>query len=404
MDESIPQITSGDTQVAQPGPPLWLLAELTYRCPLHCAFCYNPIGFDKVKTELDTEGWLKTLREARELGSVQVGFSGGEPLMRPDLEELVAEARNLGYYTNLLTSGVGLKKPRAKALKEAGLDHIQLSFQDSTRELNDFLSNTRTFDLKKDVASMIKDNDWPMVMNCVIHRLNIDFIDKIIDLALELGAETLELANTQYYSWARLNREQLLPSRAQVKKAEEITNRYRDRYGDKIRIIFVVPDYYESRPKKCMNGWGNVFLTIVPDGTALPCHTARMLPGLEFPNVKDHSIKHIWYESEGFNHFRGNSWMKEPCRSCPEQENDLGGCRCQAYMLSGDMYAADPVCDKSPHRDAVDSAVALAQKKPEEQIQQSTEKPLVFRDPKSSQELSHGLDGADLLLPEHLQH
>ena len=402
MAESTAKTPSGEASPAQPGPPLWLLAELTYRCPLHCAFCYNPIGFDNVKSELDTDGWLKTLRQARELGSVQVGFSGGEPLMRPDLEELVAEARNLGYYTNLLTSGVGLKKPRAKALKEAGLDHIQLSFQDSTRELNDFLSNTRTFDLKKDVASMIKDNDWPMVMNCVIHRLNIDYIDKIIDLALELGAETLELANTQYYSWAKLNREQLLPSLAQVKKAEEVTNRYRDRFGDKIRIIFVVPDYYESRPKKCMNGWGNVFLTIVPDGTALPCHTARMLPGLEFPNVKDHSIKHIWYESEGFNHFRGNSWMKEPCRSCPEQENDLGGCRCQAYMLTGDMYAADPVCDKSEHRDAVDSAVALAQKKPEKHSRQAPEKPLVFRDPKSSQQFSSGPDGADVLLPEHL--
>lgn len=385
-----------EATATQPGPPLWLLAELTYRCPLHCAFCYNPLGFDNVKEELDTDGWLKTLRQARELGSVQVGFSGGEPLMRPDLEELVAEARKLGYYTNLLTSGVGLKKPRAKALKEAGLDHIQLSFQDSTRELNDFLSNTRTFDLKKDVASMIKDNDWPMVMNCVIHRLNIDYIDKIIELALELGAETLELANTQYYSWARLNREQLLPSHAQVKNAEEVTNRYRDKHGDKIRIIFVVPDYYESRPKKCMNGWGNVFLTVVPDGTALPCHTARMLPGLEFPNVKDHSIKDIWYESEGFNHFRGNGWMKEPCRSCPEQENDLGGCRCQAYMLSGDMYAADPVCDKSPHRDTIDSAIALAQQYPE-----TAEKPLVFRDPKSSQKFSRGLDGADLLLPEH---
>lgn len=378
------------------GPPLWLLAELTYRCPLHCAFCYNPIGFDNVKEELDTEGWLKTLREARKLGSVQVGFSGGEPLMRPDLEELITEARQLGYYTNLLTSGVGLKKARAKALKESGLDHIQLSFQDSTRELNDFLSNTRTFDLKKEVATMIKDNGWPMVMNCVIHRLNIDYIDKIIELAIELGAETLELANTQYYSWARLNRDQLLPSHDQIKKAEEVMNRYRDRYGDKIRIIFVVPDYYESRPKKCMNGWGNVFLTIIPDGTALPCHTARMLPGLEFPNVKDHSVQHIWYESETFNHFRGTGWMKEPCRSCPEKEDDLGGCRCQAYMLSGDMYAADPVCDKSPHRGEIDSALELAQRNP---VNVATEKPLVFRDPKSSQSLSVGRDGADVLLP-----
>ena len=389
--------TQSQDTVGQIGPPHWLLAELTYRCPLHCAFCYNPIGFDNVETELDTQGWVKTLREARELGSVQVGFSGGEPLMRPDLEELVAEARQLGYYTNLLTSGVGLKKARAKALKEAGLDHVQLSFQDSTRELNDFLSNTRTFDLKKDVASMIRDNGWPMVMNCVIHRLNIDYIDKIIELALELGAETLELANTQYYSWAKLNRDQLLPSQAQVKKAEQVTKQYRDKYSDKIRIIFVVPDYYEKRPKKCMNGWGNVFLTVIPDGTALPCHTAGMLPGLEFPNVKDHSIRHIWYESEGFNHFRGKGWMKDPCRTCPEQDDDLGGCRCQAYMLTGDMYAADPVCDESQNRDKIDSAIEIAQ----QDSHPLTEKPLVFRDPKSSKKYSEGKDGANRLLPSH---
>lgn len=380
----------------QLGPPLWLLAELTYRCPLHCAFCYNPIGFDKVETELNTEGWLKTLREARDLGSVQIGFSGGEPLMRNDLEELVTEARQLGYYSNLLTSGVGLKKTRAKTLKDAGLDHVQLSFQDSTRELNDFLSNTRTFDLKKEVASMIKDNGWPMVMNCVIHRLNIDYIDKIIDLALELGAETLELANTQFYSWAKLNRDQLLPSQKQVKQAEEVTNRYRDKYGEKIRIIFVVPDYYETRPKKCMNGWGNVFLTVTPDGTALPCHTAGMLPGLEFPNVRDHTIRNIWYESDSFNHFRGKGWMKEPCRSCPEQDDDLGGCRCQAYMLTGDMYGADPVCDKSPQRNKIDEAIELAQ-----HAGQTTEKPLVFRDPKSSQKFSQGKDDVGVLLPDH---
>ena len=181
-------------------PPLWLLAELTYKCPLHCAFCYNPIEFDKQQNEISTESWLDILRQARALGSVQCGFSGGEPMLRDDLEELVSEARNLGFYTNLLTSGVGLNEQRARALKDAGLDHIQLSFQDSTRELNDFLSNTRTFDLKRRVAQTIKAHDWPMVMNCVIHRLNIDYIDKVIDLALEIGAETLELANTQYYS------------------------------------------------------------------------------------------------------------------------------------------------------------------------------------------------------------
>lgn len=377
------------------GPPLWLLAELTYRCPLHCAFCYNPIGFDQIKEELDTETWVKTLREARAMGSVQCGFSGGEPMLRDDLEELVAEARQLGYYTNLLTSGVGLNQKRARALKDAGLDHIQLSFQDSTRELNDFLSNTRTFDLKRQVASLIKEHDWPMVMNCVIHRLNIDVIDKIIDLALELGAETLELANTQYYSWAKLNRDQLLPSREQVKKAEAVTASYRERFGDRIRIIFVVPDYYENRPKKCMNGWGNVFLTITPDGKALPCHTAAMLPGLEFPNVANESVQSIWYDSDLFNAFRGKKWMKEPCLSCPEQDDDLGGCRCQAYMLTGDINAADPICDKSPHRSEVDQVIAKAQESNEKT---KNEHKLVFREPKASARLSSGRDGAGSIL------
>lgn len=370
---------------AQPGPPLWLLAELTYRCPLHCAFCFNPVDFARHERELDTTHWLRVLREARALGSVQCGFSGGEPMLRDDLEILVGAAHRLGYYTNLLTSGVGLTAARARALKDAGLAHVQLSFQDSTKELNDFLSHTRTFDLKNRVAALIKDHDWPMVLNCVIHRLNIDYIDRIIDMALELGAEYLELANTQFYNWASVNRRELLPSREQLERAERITNEYRQRHGDRIRIIFVVPDYYEKRPKKCMNGWGNVFLTIAPDGTALPCHTARMLPGLDFPNVADHSIRQIWYDSSVFNRFRGKAWMKEPCRSCPEQDDDLGGCRCQAYLLTGDAAAADPVCDKSPQRDLIDAAVAQAQR-PVSSVQ--GEHPLVFRNPAESLRLS----------------
>jgi len=373
-----------DSNQQRPGPPMWLLAEITYRCPLHCAFCFNPVDFANHSDELDTDGWIRTLRQARELGSVQCGFSGGEPLLRDDLETLVAEAHALGFYTNLLTTGVGLTPARAQALKEAGLDHIQLSFQDSTREMNDFLSNTRTFDLKQRVAGLIKQHDWPMVLNCVIHRMNIDHIDTIIDMAIDLGAETLELANTQYYSWAVVNRDHLLPSREQLERAEAITNEYRARYSDKIRIIFVVPDYYEDRPKKCMNGWGNVFLTITPDGTALPCHTARMLPGLTFPNVKTDSVNDIWYHSDGFNRYRGTGWMQEPCRSCDEKENDLGGCRCQAYLLANDPSAADPVCTKSPHRHVVDEAVAKAQKT----AASLTEQPLVFRDPKNSVRLS----------------
>ena len=379
-----------NNDATRPGPPLWLLAELTYRCPLHCAFCFNPVDFATQEQELSTEGWLKVLREARAMGSVQCGFSGGEPMLRDDLETLVAEASTLGFYTNLLTTGVGLTEQRALALKEAGLAHIQLSFQDSTRESNDFLSNTRTFDLKKRVAALIKEHEWPMVLNCVIHRMNIDHIDKIIDMALELGAEYLELANAQYYSWAVVNRDSLLPSREQLDTAERITNEYRERIGDRMKIIFVVPDYYENRPKKCMNGWGNVFLTIAPDGTALPCHTARMLPGLDFPTVSEHSLEHIWYESEGFNRYRGTGWMKEPCKSCPEAENDLGGCRCQAFMLANDPAAADPVCDKSPHRSVVDDAIDLAQVPDDERI---VEHELIFRDPKESKRLTQIASG-----------
>jgi len=366
------------------GPPLWLLAELTYRCPLHCVFCYNPVDFARDEAELATDDWLRVLREARALGSVQCGFSGGEPLQRADLEVLVAEARRLGYYTNLLTSGIGLNEARAAALKQAGLDHIQLSFQDSTREVNDFLSSTRTFDLKRKAAALIKQHGWPMVMNCVIHRMNIDHLDQIIELAAELGAEYLELANTQFYSWAHVNREHLLPTREQLQQAEAITNRWREKLGTRMKIFFVVPDYYESRPKKCMNGWGNVFLTITPDGTALPCHTARMLPGLKFPSVREMSVREIWHDSEGFNRYRGTGWMKEPCRSCPERDKDLGGCRCQAFMLANDPAAADPVCDKSPLHGVVLDVVEKAQRP----RVAAEAKPLVFRGPRESKTLA----------------
>ncbi|HEX5122413.1 MAG TPA: pyrroloquinoline quinone biosynthesis protein PqqE [Rhodanobacteraceae bacterium] len=362
------------------GPPLWLLAELTYRCPLHCVFCYNPVDFARHEDELSTADWLRVLHEARAIGAVQCGFSGGEPLQRNDLELLVAEAHKLGYYTNLITSGIGLNEERIGWLKEAGLDHIQLSFQDSTREVNDFLSSTRTFDLKRKAAALIKQHGYSMVMNCVIHRMNIDHIERIIALAVELEADYLELANTQFYSWAHVNRDQLLPTREQVVRAEAITNEWREKLGNRMKLFFVVPDYYESRPKKCMNGWGNVFLTIAPDGVALPCHTARMLPGLSFPSVREHGIREIWYESEGFNRYRGTGWMKEPCASCPEKENDLGGCRCQAYMLAQDAAAADPVCDKSPRHAELVATVARLQTRDEG----AQAIPLVFRGRKES--------------------
>ena len=353
--------------------PLWVLCELTYRCPLQCAFCYNPVDFASSGDELTTDEWVRVLREARALGAVQLGLSGGEPMMRDDVETIVAEAHRLGYYTNLITSGVGLTEARLAALKSAGLDHIQLSFQDSSRAANDYLSNTKTFELKRRVARWIKAHGYSMVVNCVIHRLNIDHVEEIIGLADEIGADYLELANAQYYSWALLNRERLLPSRAQIEAAEATTRLWRERLAGRMRILFVTPDYYESRPKRCMNGWGTTFIAIAPDGTALPCHVAKMLPGLEFPNVRMRSVSDIWANSDAFNRFRGTAWMKEPCASCEERDKDLGGCRCQAYLLANDPAAADPVCAKSAHHHAVVAAVEHAQRPARD------EKPLVFR-------------------------
>jgi len=364
----------------RPGPPLWLLAEVTHRCPLHCVFCFNPVDYATREDELSTAEWLRVLREGRELGAVQLGLSGGEPLLRDDLEEIIAEAHRLGYYTNLLTSGVGLTTARAQSLKAAGLDHVQLSFQDSTREMNDFLSHTRTFELKSRVAALIKAQGWPMVMNVVIHKLNIDHVDRIIGMAHEMGAEYLELANTQYYSWAFLNRAHLLPTREQLARAEAVTDAWRTRLDGAMRIFFVAPDYHEGRAKKCVNGWGNMFACIAPDGTALPCHTARMLPGLAFPNVREHSLREIWFESEGFNRYRGTGWMKAPCSTCPQREEDLGGCRCQAWLLAQDPAAADPVCRLSPQHAVVEQALA--------QASGPIEHPLVFRDPAQSRRLS----------------
>ena len=369
--------------ISQVGQPFWLLLELTYKCPLHCVFCYNPTNFAHTTNELPTEDWLRVLREARALGAVQLGLSGGEPLLRDDLEVIVAEAHRLGFYINLVTSGVGLNEKRIVALKEAGLDHIQLSFQDSTRDMNDFLSSTKTFELKSRVAALIKQHGYPMVLNVVLHRMNIDHVAEILEMAERMQAEYVELANTQYYGWAWHNRDQLLPSREQVERAERVTTEFRARVGNKMRVFFVVPDYFENRPKPCMNGLGSIFLTITPDGTALPCHAARMLPGITFPNVRDAGVEWIWRDSHGFNEFRGDAWMKEPCRSCPEKTKDFGGCRCQAFLLTGDAANADPVCDKSPYHHLVTDAVARADKPA------VVEKPLLFfRDAKNSRAIS----------------
>jgi pyrroloquinoline quinone biosynthesis protein E len=340
--------------------PLWLLAELTYRCPLHCVFCSNPLDYVQHRDELTTDDWLRVFREARALGAVQLGFSGGEPLLRDDLEVLVEEAHRLGYYTNLITSGIGLTDARASALKAAGLDHIQLSFQDSTRELNDFLSSTRTFDLKSKVAATIKRHGYPMVLNCVLHRYNLPHVGRIIEMAEAMGADVLELANTQYYGWAWLNRAALMPGREALAAAEREVERHRARLGRRLKILWVSPDYADARPKACMAGWGSVFMVVAPDGLALPCHSARMLPGLDFPNVRSQGVAAIWQESAAFNRYRGTAWMNETCRSCDQHESDHAGCRCQAYLVTGDAGATDPVCPDSPHRPRIDEMLGQA--------------------------------------------
>jgi len=336
----------------EPGPPLWLLAELTYRCPLQCPYCSNPLDFARSHEELSTAEWIEVFRQAREMGAAQLGFSGGEPLVRQDLAELIEAARGLGYYTNLITSGIGLTEDKIASFAEAGLDHIQISFQAADEEVNNLLAGSKkAFAHKLEMARAVKKHGYPMVLNFVTHRHNIDNIDQIIRLCIELEADFVELATCQFYGWAELNRAGLLPSKEQLARAERITNEWRDKLAAEnhpCKLIFVTPDYYEERPKACMNGWGNLFLDITPDGTALPCHSARQLP-VEFPNVREHSIEHIWRHSFGFNKFRGYDWMPEPCRSCDEKERDFGGCRCQAFMLTGDAANADPVCSKSAH-------------------------------------------------------
>ena len=365
--------------------PLWLLAEITYRCPLHCAFCYNPTDYaDHTKNELNTDEWIKVLRDARKMGALQLGISGGEPLLRDDIEDIVTEAYQLGYYSNLITSGVGLTEKRIDAFKAGGLDHIQLSMHDITEEISNFVTDTKTFKLKQKVAAMIKDRGYPMVLNVVIHRYNIGHIKEILEMAEKLGADYVELANTQYYGWSLINRNQLMPTKEQIDEAEKITNEFREYIGNKMKIFFVVPDYYAERPKKCMNGWGEVFMIVTANGDVLPCHSARVLPNIDFPNVKNDQLNEIWYDSSAFNKYRGDDWMKEPCRSCSEKENDLGGCRCQAFLLSGDAEGADPICTKSPHRHLIDQALEDSKN----EILQA--QPIIFRTDKNSKELIQG--------------
>lgn len=362
-------------------PPLWLLAELTYACPLQCPYCSNPTDYASIKNELDTATWKRVLSEARELGALQLGLSGGEPLVRQDLEELVAHARELGYYSNLITSGLGMDAARVRALKAAGIDHIQLSFQSPEAALNDHIAGTRAYAHKLDMSRAVKSNGLQMVLCFVVYRDNIAQVGQMLDLALELEADYVELATVQYYGWALTNRARLLPTREQVREAERVAQSYQQRSGSRMKVYFVVPDYYEDRPKPCMNGWGSVFLTVAPDGSALPCHAARQLPGMSFPNVRANSVADIWYQSQAFNQFRGFDWMQEPCRSCDEKTKDFGGCRCQAFQFTGDARNADPVCAKSPQRHLVDAVLERSAAAPSEQA-------LVFRNPRTSQNLT----------------
>ncbi len=364
------------------GQPLWLVVELTYRCPLKCPWCSNPVDYEGCHdNELSTDEWKRVLREGRELGALQLGFTGGEPMLRDDLEELVGEASRLGYYTNLITSGVGLNETRLKALKEAGLNQIQLSLQSSDRELTDTLVGARTFDLKIEVARMIKAYGFPMVLNVPVFRQNADQTAEILALAEDIGVDYLEFANIQYYNWAMLNREELLPSREQLERAEKAVQEARERVGDKMTIYFVIPDYFEERPKACMNGWGSIHLTIAPDGAALPCQEARLIKTLDFPTVREKPLAWLWHESPSFQKFRGDSWMPQPCRSCDEKETDFGGCRCQAFLLTGDASNTDPACAKSPEHHLITDAVARANDP------QRTLKPLLMRTERTARTL-----------------
>ena len=338
--------------------PYALLAEVTYSCPLHCPYCSNPTRV-RDTIDLTTEEWTRLIHDAAELGLLQIGFSGGEPLVRRDLAELIAAARHVNLYTNLITSGVGLTNERTRELREAGLDSVQLSFQADHVDLADEIAGARAHRLKLEAARHVREAGIPLSLNFVIHRANIDRLAQMIELAEALGATRVELANAQYYGWAFLNRAQLLPTRAQVDRAREVATAARARLAGEIDIYYVLPDYYERRPKPCLNGWGARYLTVNPLGDVLPCPTASSaIPDMRFENVRSRSLDWIWRESESFNRFRGTGWMPEPCRSCPQREIDFAGCRCQAALITGAAASTDPVCEFSPHRNKIDSLIA----------------------------------------------
>jgi len=349
--------------------PYALLAEITYRCPLHCPYCSNPVAAspceaprrpqgDGYNGELSTDEWKRVIREAADLGVLQIGFSGGEPLARRDLAELVLAAREANLYTNLITSGIGLDDDRVLKLRDAGLDSAQLSFQSDKADLADEIAGTRAHQRKLDIAARIRAAGIPLSLNFVIHRRNIDRLQQLIELAESLEAQRVELANVQFYGWAFQNRAALLPTREQVARARDTAEQAKTRLAGKIDIFYVLPDYYENRPKPCLNGWGQRYLTVNPIGDVLPCPTASSaIPDLRFENVRSRDLDWIWRESESFNRFRGTEWMPEPCQSCPQREIDFGGCRCQAALLTGNAANTDPVCTLSPNRAVVDAVL-----------------------------------------------
>ena len=340
--------------------PTTLLAELTHRCPLHCPYCSNPLELTRGDRELTTHEWTRVLTEARALGVLQLGLSGGEPLVRRDLEAIVSHAHALGLYTTLVTSAVGLTEARTTALRDAGLEHIQISFQEASAGANDRIAGTASWEAKLRAAEWARASGMAFTVNVVLHRENLDHLEEIIALAARLGADRLELANTQYYGWALANRDALLPRREQLARAEHVVARAVRAHRGRMRIVYVLPDYFAEFPKPCQGGWGSVYIVIGPDGTALPCHAASQITSLAFDTVRDRSLEWIWRESPAFAAFRGEAWMREPCASCPRRAQDFGGCRCQAFALTGDARSTDPVCSLSPDRPLVDAAIARA--------------------------------------------
>jgi len=335
-------------------PPIGMLAELTHRCPLQCPYCSNPLELESRSSELSTAEWRRVFEEAAALGVLQLHLSGGEPAARPDLEELVAHARAAGLYVNLITSGVLLDEERIFRLRDAGLDHLQLSIQGVDPESADRIGGYKGGHAHKmKIARAVRDAGLPLTVNAVMHRHNIDRLEEVIDLAVELGAHRLEIAHVQYYGWALLNRKALMPTHAQLAHSNRVVERAREGLRGRLVIDYVVPDYWARRPKPCMGGWGRMVINVTPSGRVLPCHAAATIPGLSFAHVRDRPLAWIWRESEAFQKFRGTGWMREPCRSCERREVDFGGCRCQAMLLTGDPRNADPACELSPWHRAV---------------------------------------------------